>query len=154
MREMSIFLLLLFVIRHTWEMRGAVHIGIHEVEVGTTCRTWSYLRSSTWPLTSFFWLLSHVIDLKLTKVLWECLLIQSWVMGSRTSFSVSQQLKPELSAKQMLSILSELGRKTLLWYFCQLEIDHVTQQPNETCQRTCRWPESLNIWFFFCCFSY
>ena len=38
------------------------------------------LRSSTCPLTSFFWLLSHVIYLKLTKVLYECLLSQaeSW----------------------------------------------------------------------------
>ena len=35
-------------------------------------------------------------------------------MGSRTSFSVSQQLRPELSAKQILSILSNspLTRKT------------------------------------------
>jgi hypothetical protein len=35
-------------------------------------------------------------------------------MGSRTSFSVSQQLRPELSAKSMLSILSDLPltRKT------------------------------------------
>ena len=31
-------------------------------------------RSSTCPLTSFFWLLSHVIYLKLTKELKECLL--------------------------------------------------------------------------------
>ena len=23
-------------------------------------------------------------------------------------------------------------------YYCQHEIDHVTQQPKETCQRTCR----------------
>ena len=30
----------------------------------------------------------------------------SWVIGSKTSFSVSQQLRPELSAKWMLSILS------------------------------------------------
>jgi hypothetical protein len=29
------------------------------------------------------------------------------------------------------------GKKTLKWYSCQLEIDHVTQQPKETCQRTC-----------------
>ena len=35
--------------------------------------------SSTCPLTVFFWLLSHVIYLKLSF----------WVMGSRTSFSVS-----------------------------------------------------------------
>ena len=34
-----------------------------------------------------------------------------------------------------------LGKKTLLLCFCQLEIDHVTQQPKETCQRTCRGPE-------------
>ena len=35
-------------------------------------------------------------------------------MGSRTSFSVSQKLRPELSAKLMLSILSDspLTRKT------------------------------------------
>ena len=55
------------------------------------------LRSSACPLTGFFWLLSHVIYLKLTKVSYECLLSQSWVMGSKTSFSVSQQLRPELS---------------------------------------------------------
>ena len=114
---------------------------------------------------------------------------QSWVMGVRTSFSVPQQLRPELSAKWMLSILSDLPltrkteifflndkidqninsaklpnsvffgiavnftfknwsfvkskKKTLLLYSCQLEIDHVTQQPKETCQRTCRWPKSF-----------
>ena len=27
-------------------------------------------------------------------------------------------------------------------YFCQLEIDHETQQPKDTCQRTCRGPSS------------
>ena len=32
---------------------------------------------------------------------------------------------------------SALGKKTL---FCQLEIDHVTQKPKETCQSTCRGP--------------
>ena len=32
-------------------------------------------------------------------------------------------------------------KKTLLYYFCWLEIDHVTQQPKETCQRTCRGPK-------------
>ena len=29
-----------------------------------------------------------------------------------------------------------LGKKTHLKYFCQLEMDHVTQQPKETCHRT------------------
>ena len=29
---------------------------------------------------------------------------------------------------------------------CQLEIDHVTQQPKETCQRRCRGPYSSNIY--------
>ena len=32
---------------------------------------------------------------------------------------------------------SNLGKKTLLQYSCQLEIDHVTQKPKETCQSTC-----------------
>ena len=69
-----------------------------------------FLWSSTCPLTGFFWLLSHVIYLKLTKVSYECLPSQSWVMGSRTSFSVSQQL----FAKWMFSIFSDLPltRKT------------------------------------------
>ena len=31
----------------------------------------------------------------------------------------------------------DLGRKKLLWYSCQLEIDHVTQKSKETCQSTC-----------------
>ena len=31
-------------------------------------------------------------------------------------------------------------KKKLLSYLCQLEIDLVTQQPKETCQRTCRQP--------------
>ena len=42
------------------------------------------LRSFTCPFTSFFWLLSHVIYLKLARVIQECLLSQSCVMGSRT----------------------------------------------------------------------
>ena len=53
------------------------------------------LRSSLCRLTCFFWLLSHVIYFKLTRVLEKCLFSQSW-------------------------------------------IDHVTQQPKETCQTTCR----------------
>ena len=46
-------------------------------------------------------------------LLW-CLLFQSWMMGSRTFFSVSQQLRPKLSAKWILSILLDLPftRKT------------------------------------------
>ena len=34
-------------------------------------------RSSTCPLKSFFWLLTHVIYLKLTRVLYKCLLSQA-----------------------------------------------------------------------------
>ena len=33
-----------------------------------------------------------------------------------------------------------MKKKTLLYFSCQLEIDHVTQQPKETCQRTYRGP--------------
>ena len=67
-------------------------------KIGKTPNKQIGLRSSTCPLTGFFWLLSHVIYLKLRKVLYECLLSHSWLMGRR-SFSVSQQLKPEHSAK-------------------------------------------------------
>ena len=43
-----------------------------------------------------------------------CLFFKSWMMGTRTSFSVSQQLRPKLSAKWILSILLDLPftRKT------------------------------------------
>ena len=71
------------------------------------------LRSSTCPSTGFFWLLSHLIYLKLKKYSF-----QSLVMGSRTSFSVSQQLRPELSAKWMLSILSDLPIFGFFVQFC------------------------------------
>ena len=60
------------------------------------------LSSSTCALTGFFWLLSHVIYLKLTRALYEFLLSHSWLMGRRT-FSVSQQPMPELFANWMLS---------------------------------------------------
>ena len=69
------------------------------------------------------------------------------MISSRTSFSVSHQLRLDLSAKWMLSILSDISlmRKTLK-YFSQLEIDHVTQKPKETRQRTCRGPQSHTNW--------
>ena len=41
------------------------------------------------------------------------------------------------------------GRRSLIWEkrhsynTLQLEIDHVTQQPKETCQRTCRGPKCM-----------
>ena len=34
-----------------------------------------------------------------------------------------------------------MKKKTLLQYSCQFEIDRKTQQPKETCQRTCRGPK-------------
>ena len=34
-------------------------------------------------------------------------------------------------------------KKTLLYYSCQLEIDHVTQPKKETCQSTCNGPNTL-----------
>ena len=138
--------------------------------------------SSTCALTGFFWLLSHMIDLKLTKVLEECLLYQTewWIveplflslnnwglnfLQNKCSQSSQIYLSPEklrkvitfqayklLSDKMTKTILpncqiaflsipviyhSNLGKKTLLQYSCQLEIDHVTQKPKETCQSTC-----------------
>ena len=40
-------------------------------------------RSSTCPLTGFFWLLSHVIYLKLTRELIECLLSQASILNDK-----------------------------------------------------------------------
>ena len=89
------------------------------------------LRSSTCPLTGFFWLLSHVIYLKLTKILYE------WFFP-----------KAELNDKidQNINFAKLPSAK---YYFCQLEIDHVTQQPKETCQRTCRGPYTVCIQNFY-----
>ena len=100
----------------------------------------------------------------------------SWVMGSRTFFSVSTTepwtfckmnalnplkftshkknwgkmikfIKTSILPNRcqigvfgiivfFLFIFIHLRKKTLLYYSCQLEIDHATQQPKETCQRT------------------
>ena len=38
-----------------------------------------------------------------------------------------------------------LGKEDTLIILCQLEIGHVTQQPKETCQRTCRGPRSVAL---------
>ena len=46
------------------------------------------LGSSTCALTGFFWLLSHVIYLKLTKV--RMFSFPNWVISSKSSFSFSQ----------------------------------------------------------------
>ena len=100
----------------------------------------------------------------------------SWVMGSRTFFSVSttelwtfckmNALNPlkftshkknwENWGKKLELIKTSIlpnfqvfckiikknhsfhsNKKTLLYYSCQLEIDHVTPKPKETCQSTC-----------------
>ena len=68
-----------------------------------------------------------IIYLKLTKVSYECLLSQSWVMGSRTSFSVSQQLRPELSAKWMQRTAE----------FCQNVGQHIRNLSNTSSPPTC-----------------
>ena len=46
-----------------------------------------------------------------------------------------------------------LRKQTPLYYLCQLEIDHVTQLPKETCERTCRGPKSFQICRVFFCLS-
>ena len=106
--------------------------------------------SSTCPMTGFFWLLSHVVYLKLSKVSYECLLSQSWVMGSKTSFSVSQQLRPELSAKWMLLILSDLPltrktEKNVYFSILQIKLTKTSILPN------CQVP---NMFFWYNCKFY
>ena len=46
-------------------------------------------RSSTYCLPGFFWLLNHVIYLKLTIFLYECILSQSWVLMLLKYYSVT-----------------------------------------------------------------
>ena len=46
-----------------------------------------------------------------------------------------------------------LGKKSLSKYICQLEIDHLTQQPKETCQRIFRGHLEDLKWTFFLFFQ-
>ena len=57
-------------------------------------------------------------------------------------FAESSGFRPEKQNKKFHYLPLILGKKTILSYFCQLEIDHVTQKPKETCQSTCGGPES------------
>ena len=64
---------------------------------------------------------------------------KSWVMGSKTSFSVSQQLRPEPSAKWILSILSDLpltreSAQKKLSNFARLQLlNHKIDQKKQFC---------------------
>ena len=150
------------------------------------------LWSSTCPLTGFFWLLSHVIYLKLTRVLlyksvffpkrmklmikltiipkklfgtWQFgkidvlvnFVIQKFARLKSKHFSqffwwevnlrglrafVLQKVQASVvesreTEKEVLLPITQLWERR---YSRQLDIDHVTQQPKETCQRTCRGP--------------
>ena len=67
-------------------------------------------------------------DLKLTKLSYECLLSQSLLMGSRTSFSVSQQLRYEFSVK-FLTFNSHKKKKWEKWS-CKFLNDRIDQNIN------------------------
>ena len=78
------------------------------------------LGSSTCALTGFFWLLSHVIYLKLTKVF----SFPNWVMSSKRSFSVFQAwglnfLKTKFCQSSQIYLSPEKTEKTV--YFLSLE---------------------------------
>ena len=65
----------------------------------------STLRSSTCPLTGFFWLLSHMIYLKLTRVLKVCLLSQSQLRTELSAKSISQSSQIYLSPEKVRKCL-------------------------------------------------
>ena len=50
-------------------------------------------------------------------------------------------LRPERQKNNFYYSSLSLGKKTRFHYFCQLEIDHVTQKPKGTCQSTCGEPK-------------
>ena len=55
-------------------------------------------------------------------------------------YSFCRNFRPQLLRDRKRSSATHhlaLGKKMLLWLFCQLQIDHATQQLKETCQRTC-----------------
>ena len=96
-------------------------------------RYWDWCpRSSTWALTGFFWLLSHVIYLKLTKVLKECFLSQTewWVVKV-----IFLSLRPEAWTFWKLNFVNPLRstshqkklRKLLTFQACKLLSDKMTK---------------------------
>jgi DNA modification methylase len=110
-------------------------------------RTLNYTKKNIW----------HLVIWK-KMMIWSILSfknLQHWKAYSFYSFSgerwiwkdwehsFCKKFRPQLLRDRKRSSAnhhSTLGKKTLMWYFCQLEIDHVTQKPKETCQRTCRGP--------------
>ena len=96
-------------------------------------------RSSTCALTGFFWLLSHVIYLKLTKVLKECFLSQTewWVVKV-----IFLSLRPEAWTFWKLNFVNPLRftshqkklRKLITFQAYKLLSDKMTKTILPNCQ--------------------
>ena len=95
----------------------------------------NYLRSSTCPLTGFFWLLSHVIYLKLTKVLYEFLLSQAeWWVAELLFLSLNNWglnfLQNECSQSSQIYLSPEKMRKMFNFQSCKFFNDNIDQNIN------------------------
>ena len=105
-----------------------------------------------------FWTIKFIVILKQLFGTWQFGVLVNFIIKKKKQTLISVFLvrdKPEriekiyfaessglsgwATEKEVLPSLI-LGKNTLLSYSCQLQIDHVTQQPKETCQRTCRGP--------------
>ena len=94
------------------------------------------LRSSTCPLTGSFWLLSHVIYLKLTKVLYECLLSQAeWWIAELLFLSLNNWglnfLQNECSQSSQIYLSPEKVRK--MFIFQKVQASGVERQKKKFC---------------------
>ena len=94
-----------------------------------------YLRFSTCPLTSFFWLLSHVIYLKLTKILYECLLSQAeWWVAELLFLSLNNWglnfLQNKCSQSSQIYLSPEKLRKVFTFQSCKFLNDKIDQNIN------------------------
>ena len=93
------------------------------------------LWSSTCPLTGFFWLFSHVIYLKLTKVLYECLLSQAeWWVAELLFLSLNNWglnfLQNECSQSSQIYLSPEKLRKVFTFQSCKFLNDKIDQKIN------------------------
>ena len=107
----------------------------HWIGPDNTMLCWRWPWSSTCPLTSFFWLLSHVIYLKLTKVLYECLLSQAeWWVAELLFLSLNNWglnfLQNKCSQSSQIYLSPEKLRKVFTFQSCKFLNDKIDQKIN------------------------
>ena len=96
--------------------------------------------SAKWILSSLF--ASHQKKLRQLLTFQACKLL-----SDRMTKTILPNYQIAFSGITIIQKL-KLGKEDSLVFSCQLEIDHVTQKPKETCQSKCRRPKWTKILTF------